>query len=182
MDKQVLRSRLKGMRDAMPSEVRAQASIDICAHVSQFARGHHITRWGIFWPLGSEVNLRPLMDSHPEGTFYFPRVVTPRPPRLAWGQAPLEAGRWGLQEPIQADHSMPPVQLLLVPGLGFDLAGFRLGYGGGFYDALLAGLDAEVITLGVGFACQQVETLPLEPQDRAVHGWVSEQGLVLFRR
>jgi len=99
------------------------------------------------------------------------------PPRLAWGPGPLEPGTWGLQEPAAAPHALPPVQLLLVPGLAFAADGHRLGYGKGFYDAVLAGLRPEVIVLGVGFELQRCERLPASPQDRPVQGLATEAGI-----
>ena len=75
---------------------------------------------------------------------------------------------------------IPPADLLLVPGLAFDGEGHRLGYGRGFYDALLDRLDGRLPVLGVGFACQRVSRLPRDPQDLPVQGLVTEQGFAWF--
>lgn len=71
------------------------------------------------------------------------------------------------------------MQLLLVPALAFDDDGYRIGYGRGFYDALLAKLPEEVLTVGVGFEAQMHLQVPLEPHDWPVTGLLSERG---FRR
>jgi 5-formyltetrahydrofolate cyclo-ligase len=62
---------------------------------------------------------------------------------------------------------------VLVPGLGFDVNGGRLGRGGGFYDRLLAAGTA--CRVGVAFECQVVEALPLEPHDRRMEFIITEQ-------
>jgi 5-formyltetrahydrofolate cyclo-ligase len=72
------------------------------------------------------------------------------------------------------------VQLLLVPGLAFDDHGYRIGYGRGFYDALLARVSEEVLTVGVGFEAQMHQSVPLDPHDWPVQALLSERGLQLL--
>jgi 5-formyltetrahydrofolate cyclo-ligase len=175
-----LRKAYRELRDGLPEEDRRTWSLAVCRRVEAFAASRRIRRVGAFWPLGSEVDLRPLVEAHPDWTFFFPRVVTTSPPRLAWGPEPLEPGLWGLMEPVHAQRFLPPVQLLLVPGLAFDEGGYRLGYGKGFYDALLARLDEDVVTLGAGFHAQRSGPLPLDPGDLPVQGLATERELVWF--
>jgi 5-formyltetrahydrofolate cyclo-ligase len=171
------RAHMKARRDALPEASRQAWSVDIAGHVERLARNRRFTRIGSFWPIGSEVDLRPAVSAHPDWLWFFPRVVSTQPPRLAWGAEPLEKGPWGLMEPVLAQHFLPPVQLLLVPGLAFDDAGYRMGYGGGFFDALLARLPDEVLTVGVAFELQMHLPVPLEPQDWPVQALLSERGL-----
>jgi len=179
-DKNALRRHFREWRDGTPEPERAAASRSLCRELALFCSQREITRLGAFWPYGSEIDLRSLVQGHPEWTFYFPRVVSVRPPRLQWGQEPLEPGRWGLLEPSEAPHHDPPVQLLLVPGLAFDPRGFRLGYGGGFYDTTLAQLPEGILTLALGFECQRCGPLPVEPQDLPVQALLTEAGLSWF--
>jgi 5-formyltetrahydrofolate cyclo-ligase len=72
------------------------------------------------------------------------------------------------------------VQLLLVPGLAFDDDGHRIGYGRGFYDALLARLPEDVLSVGVGFEAQMHRTVPIDPHDWPVQALLSERGLRLL--
>jgi len=180
--KSEFRVHFKALRSAAPLEERAAWSENICSRLAAFCLSRRIRRIGAFWPLGSEIDLRPLVQGHPEWIFVFPRVASTSPPRLVWGPEPLEKGLFGLMEPMHAQHFLPPVQLLLVPGLAFDAEGFRLGYGKGFYDAMLERLSEEVITLGVGFALQRVPQLPVSPQDIPVQGLMTEEGLHWFRK
>ena len=71
--------------------------------------------------------------------------------------------------------------LLLVPLLAFDAAGYRLGYGGGFYDRSLALLRAtgDILAVGLAFAAQQVAAVPREPTDQPLDLVVTEVGLVV---
>jgi 5-formyltetrahydrofolate cyclo-ligase len=171
------RAHMKARRDALSEAARLEASQGICAHLDRLCRDRRFTRIGAFWPFGSEVDLRPAVTAHPDWLWFFPRVVSTQPPRLAWGTEPLEKGQWGLLEPAFAQHFLPPVQLLLVPGLVFDDVGYRMGYGRGFYDALLAQLPEEVLTVGVGFETQMHLPVPVEPHDWPVLGLLSEGGL-----
>lgn len=171
------RARLKARREALPADSRAAWSAAIAAHLDRLCRNRRITRIGAFWPFGAEIDLRPAVSAHPDWLWFFPRVASTQPPRLAWGTEPLEKGHWGLLEPALAQHFLPPVQLLLVPGLAFDDEGYRIGYGRGFYDALLAKLPEEVLTVGVGFEAQMHLPVPVEPHDWPVQGLLSERGL-----
>lgn len=179
-EKKALRQHFKALRDALPEADRTAWSEEVCRRITAFAVSRKIRRVGAFWPFGSELDLRPLVAAHPDWTFFFPRIASSSPPRLIWGPEPLEPGLWGLMEPAHAQHFTPPVQLLLVPGLAFDERGFRLGYGKGFYDALIDHLDEEVITLAVGFEAQRTLALPQSPLDQPVQALATEAGLTRF--
>jgi 5-formyltetrahydrofolate cyclo-ligase len=174
------RAHLKARRDALSPESRTTWSRAIADHLDRLCRNHRISRIGAFWAFGSEVDLRPAFAAHPDWLWFFPRVISTPPPRLAWGTEPLEKGQWGLMEPAFAQHFLPPVQLLLVPGLAFDDEGFRIGYGRGFYDALLGKLPEEGLTVGVGFETQMHLPVPVEPHDWPVMGLLSECGVRLL--
>lgn len=180
--KKDLRTEFRHQRAALGEPFRAQASLRICDQIARLCTARRWTRIGLFWPFGPEPDLRPLVLSHDGWTFFFPKVTSNSPPRLAWGPEPLEKGFWGLMEPPFAQHFLPPVQLLLVPGLAFDDHGFRLGYGGGYFDALLAHLPEDVTTLGVGFQALRVPSLPVEPHDMPVDGVVTEARIEWFHR
>ncbi|MDR3672399.1 MAG: 5-formyltetrahydrofolate cyclo-ligase [Holophaga sp.] len=176
-----LRKRFKALRDGCPAPFRSAWSQRICDHLGAFCAERGIQRAASFGPFGSEVDLRPLAQANPGLILFFPRVAGLDPPRLTWGPGPLEPGTWGLQEPATAPHALPPVQLLLVPGLAFAADGHRLGYGKGFYDAVLAALPGEVAVLGVGFELQRCDQLPVSPLDLPVQGLASEAGISWVR-
>ncbi len=134
-----------------------------------------------FWPMAQEIDIRPLLHAlHGRGNV----VALPVTPRR--GQAltfrrwqpgdVLVAEKFGTLRPI-GDEIVPDV--LLIPLLAFDLAGRRLGYGGGFYDRTLAGLPSR-FRLGCAFAAQQVDAVPFGPYDMTLDAVATERGIIRF--
>ena len=103
-----------------------------------------------------------------------------RPLRFrAWRpDAPMIEGAFGARIPAEGGWLTPRV--LIVPLLAFDRRGFRLGYGGGFYDRTLAGLRARgaVTAIGFGFAAQEVAEVPAEATDARLDLIVTEAGTI----
>jgi 5-formyltetrahydrofolate cyclo-ligase len=132
-----------------------------------------------FWPMGDEIDIRPLLRRLEAAGHGLALPVTP--PR---GQ-PLLFRRWRFGDPLVPGvfgTSVPPEEAeavapeaLLVPLLAFDAAGLRLGYGGGYYDRTLAVLPG-VWALGVAFAGQQVAKVPAGAHDVPLHGIATEAG------
>ncbi|QDT36156.1 5-formyltetrahydrofolate cyclo-ligase [Stratiformator vulcanicus] len=97
--------------------------------------------------------------------------------------AELKPGKYGILEPdvelrSRAERRIDPheVDLALVPGVAFTLAGDRLGYGKGYYDRLLAEVKRECHLIGLAFECQIVPDLPTGEHDRRVHAVLTEAG------
>lgn len=136
-----------------------------------------------FRPIRTEIDVTPLMLAlHAAGHRLCVPVIegAGRPLRFrAWSpDAAMVEGAFGALVPAAGDWLEP--QLLIAPLLAFDAAGWRLGYGGGFYDRTLEGLRAKRRTLAVGFAysVQQVDDVPREPTDQRLDAIVTEQGLI----
>ena len=133
-----------------------------------------------YWPMGSELDVRPLLHAlHARGHRLCLPVTPPRGEVLrfrAWAPGvALERGRGGTQHPAGAAEAVPDA--LLVPLLAFDRAGRRLGYGGGYYDRTLAALPA-ALALGIAFAAQEVAEVPAGPEDVRLPLVATEGGLV----
>ncbi|WP_035693561.1 5-formyltetrahydrofolate cyclo-ligase [Azospirillum halopraeferens] len=136
-----------------------------------------------YWPLGSELDVRPLLLHLVEGgrTAALP-VSGPRGTPLrfrAWQgpDTPMHDGRYGIREPAECVPEVVPA-VLLVPFLAFDRSGHRLGYGAGYYDRTLAGLRAAgrpALAVGVGFAAQEVGQVPHGPHDEPLDWIVTER-------
>ena len=134
-----------------------------------------------FWPLGPEIDLRPLMALlHERGH----EVALPITPKRGYpltfglwrpGDA-LVAERFGTFRPIGAPRTP---NFLLVPLLAFDLEGKRLGYGAGYYDRTLASLGPH-FALGCAFASQQVDSVPVGPYDAKLDAVATENGVIRF--
>lgn len=84
----------------------------------------------------------------------------------------MEAAAWGIAEPMADKPEVEP-DVVLVPLLAFDANGYRLGYGGGFYDRTLAKLRAKkkVVAVGIGYDEQKVDAVPVESYDQRLD-WV----------
>ena len=83
----------------------------------------------------------------------------------------------GIAEPPADALLAEPPDLILVPGLGFDRAGRRLGRGGGYYDRFLATIPSSIPRIGVGFDFQICETIPTESHDIRMNAIVTERGV-----
>lgn len=97
----------------------------------------------------------------------------------------LQAGAFGIPEPVDrvvqdSQRSVRPdsVQLFVVPGIGFDRQGNRLGHGKGHYDRLLAQASEDAIKVAVCFDCQLLEQLPSEPHDIRMDWVVTESDVI----
>ncbi len=131
--------------------------------------------------IGDEVDVAPcLADLAAAGRVTcLPVVAAPAAPLAfrAWRPGDdLEAGPLGTRHPAGAAPEVTP-GLLIVPLLAFDRTGYRLGWGGGFYDRTLAGLRqgaGGVIAVGVGYAAQEVDAVPRDQYDEALDWIVTE--------
>ena len=95
-------------------------------------------------------------------------------------QAQTTAGTWGIREPVPERCLPAPrkeISLILVPGVAFTPRGDRLGYGGGFYDRLLAGWSSRPPVVAAAFAVQIVDRLPMGPDDVRIDAVVTEDGM-----
>lgn len=135
-----------------------------------------------YLPIGSEIDPTPVMAAYP-GPVCVP--VIPAPGQAlrfrAWAPgAALIEGPFGVPVPAEGDWLVPEV--LIVPLLAFDARGFRLGYGGGYYDRTLENLRARGPVTAVGFAysAQEAADLPVEATDQKLDLVVSDAGVRHF--
>ncbi|UII54864.1 5-formyltetrahydrofolate cyclo-ligase [Cytobacillus spongiae] len=92
----------------------------------------------------------------------------------------LESVYFGLLEPIEkftVEYAANEIDLMIVPGIAFSRSGFRLGFGGGYYDRYLENYDG--ITISLAFSCQLVDELPIESHDQSVSKIITEKELII---
>jgi len=137
-----------------------------------------------YWPMGDELDPRPLLLA------LAARGQALALPAIRAKDAPLDFRAWrpgdalqpagfGTREPLPEAPLVQP-GVLLIPLLAFDAAGYRLGYGGGFYDRSLALLrrTGDILAVGLAYAAQQVAAVPREATDQALDLVVTEAGVV----
>jgi 5-formyltetrahydrofolate cyclo-ligase len=164
--KSVLRSEMIARREALPADVRQAGGLRLAQLGLGFANLPRASLVSGYASTGAELDLFPLLDRLArDGHSLCLPVIQPRGSPLtfrAWGPGqPLRERMWGIREPEPTAADVVP-DVLLVPLLAFDDAGWRLGYGGGYYDRTLAGLRAKsaVVAIGVGFDEQRIPDVP----------------------
>lgn len=133
-----------------------------------------------YWPMRDEADPRPAMAAH-DGPICLPVVLGPaRPLIFRRFDGRLEPGGFGTSHP-PADSSELRPEVLIVPLAGFDRAGNRLGYGGGFYDRTLAELRAlgPVTAIGFAYSVQEIDKIPVEPTDAPLDLVVTDRDVIV---
>lgn len=135
-----------------------------------------------YMPMRSEIDPLPAMAAH-QGPVGVPVIVAKAAPLRFREWAPgcrLVEGTFKALVPEEGAWLEPEV--LIVPMLAWDRRGFRLGYGGGFYDRTLEGLRARgpVLAVGFAFSAQEMEAVPTDAFDQRLDAVVTEKGLTVF--
>lgn len=187
-NKQTLRTQLLAARRGLGPSLRAQADAGVRDRVLALPEWQAAPVVLAYLSVREEVDTRALVAAALAvgKVVAAPRVTGPR--ELAWyaiepGEA-FERSHMGIDEPYPSEERLVDVAALgsdalaLVPGLTFDVRGYRLGYGGGFYDAFLR--DFGGVSVGLAREASLVESLDalgvLEPHDRPVDLVVTETG------
>ncbi|MBP1848868.1 5-formyltetrahydrofolate cyclo-ligase [Rhizobium halophytocola] len=172
-----------GLRDSLAIDRRIEASLHIADHA---AAGIEVLPGEIvsgFYPLGSEVDVRPLMALlKDKGARLALPVVLDRQTivfRELLPGAELTDTGFGTRGPGPEAPVVDP-DTMLVPLSAFDHRGHRIGYGAGHYDRAIARLiekDSAPRLIGIAFDCQEVPEVPFEPHDVGLHAIVTESGM-----
>ena len=139
----------------------------------------------VYWPYRGEPDLRLLMRRLVAAgkEVALPAVVRPRWPlefRPWKPRCEMELGVWNIPIP-KTDQRVVPV-MLLSPVIGFDAGGYRLGYGGGFYDRTLAALTGPRQVIGIGFDCAEMPSIGPHGHDIPMDRIITESGFRTLSR
>lgn len=186
IDKKAMRKVLTEERSALGKEFRALASSRICARLRDLSCWRYADTVLLYMPIKSEVDILPLLNEALAGgkTVGLPRCGEKGVMRfhLVTDLSELSPGSYGIPEPAKdapelREELSSPRALAIVPGLAFDLSGYRLGYGGGFYDRFLGAFAG--ISVGVCYADLIKNELPRGVYDRKVQLIVTERKVIL---
>ncbi len=146
------------------------------------------TIFGAYYPIGAEVNCRPLMDTlHAMGhTIALPIVVEKEEPliyRMYKSGDQLEKGPFGTPEPVDFMPELVP-DVMILPVMGFSAKGYRLGYGTGFFDRTVKKFRMEkpIKVIAVAYSGQEIEDFPVEQHDARCDMVITELGVTKARR
>jgi 5-formyltetrahydrofolate cyclo-ligase len=176
--KQAMRQRALAAREAWDPAAAGMALMRVVLRDAPPPRGSVVSG---FWPIGWEIDIRPLLAALHERGHAVVLPVTPKRGnplsfRLWHPGDVLEAERFGTFRPV-GEPAVP--DFLLVPLLAFDRRGHRLGYGAGFYDRTLAGLPEGRYALGVAYAGQEVPVVPAGPSDVTLDAVATDKGVIV---
>ena len=177
------RAELIAARMALPSAVHNAASAEIYKPLVTLFSPFGKSLVGAYWPFRREYNVLAFLE-----WLTGRRHEVALPVVLGKG-LPLEFRRWtpdmemvsGVYDiPYPASGAAVKPDILIIPMVGFDQAGYRLGYGGGFYDRTIAAAATKPLCVGTGFALGRLDTIYPLPHDIPMDHVVTEKGL--YRR
>jgi 5-formyltetrahydrofolate cyclo-ligase len=194
LDKSVLRAQLLTARNGVSQSEAASAARLVAEQARSFLEvllariggAPESTPVALYASLPTELDCLPLLNILRERGFppLLPvarEKATPLVFRLWRPDDALVSARYGLREPAPSAPEMIP-KILFAPLLGFDAEGGRLGFGGGYYDATLAKLrrEGQILAGGLGYSCQQVESIPREKHDEKLDFVITEERIFHF--
>lgn len=159
------------------SELKKQYEQQIIDDLWQSTKYQQAKILAIYWPLGGEFNTRPVIhQALKDGKEVLLPVVQTQQRMIFAPYGPLVERR-GIMEPRKTQEvAKENIDLIIVPGLCFDTRGYRVGYGGGYYDRYLA--DFTQSTASLVFPYQQVENLPIDEFDQPIQQLITVKGVI----
>lgn len=178
--KQQIRAELKKKRDTLTRDETRQLSAGICDRIESQPWFLPSEVLYFYYPLGNEVNLLPLAE---KALTLGKQIAFPRVSGMDMdfyqvsSLTEFEEGNFHVMEPIGAKIIHRADALVLVPGLGFDSQGGRMGYGKGYYDRYFSRFP-ECHKVGIAYAIQLVKKLPGDAHDVPMDEVITENGLI----
>lgn len=183
MEKTELRRSLLQKRQSLPLEEWREKSDRLCDRLQSSPLFIEAETILAYFSFRQEPDLSRLFTKTCQ--WGFPRCVEKSLSWHLWKPGePLQKENYGILEPHPDSPSLQPdeVDLILVPAVACDARGYRLGYGGGFYDRLLSSPEwASKPTLGIVFEFARLPQLPVDSWDKPLHGICTEMGLTMAR-
>lgn len=186
-DKRKLRQQMQQRRIQMPHAVAASASQSVARHFADHPILAFAASFAGYSAMRGELDVKPVFEimSKWRKTIALPCI---RPDKnlifREWSLGePLVKSPVGSDEPLATNPSIIP-EIVLVPLLAFDGDGYRLGYGGGYYDRTMEAMrqfETPPLFIGVGYSVQEVDRVPTNALDQPLDGILTELGVSMFR-
>jgi 5-formyltetrahydrofolate cyclo-ligase len=179
--KALMRSRFRGLRSSLPREALTERSLAIVTKLVALDEVATARAVALFWPIErhKEVDLRGLDRLLRErgATIAYPTIANDRSLefRRVDDPATLFDRGHGFAEPTPEAAPVPELDVIVVPGLAFDSRGYRLGYGGGYYDRTLPQHCPPATAIGVAYDFQLAADLPHGAHDAPVAAIVTDR-------
>jgi 5-formyltetrahydrofolate cyclo-ligase len=175
--RRALRRAMQTRRAGLSANEHAILSAQIVENLIQLLKPPAIA--GFCWPIKDEPDVRQVLECWAKsGTMAALPVVIAEATPLAFrpwtSTTRLVEDRYGIPTPVDGEFVVP--DLLLMPLNGFDAAGYRLGYGGGYFDRTLAALSPRPLAIGVGFEINRLDSIRPEIHDQRLDWIVTEKG------
>lgn len=169
-EKNSVRELLAQKRRLLTKDVIKEQSAEVLAHLEQLPAFQQAKSVMIYYPAHNEVDVLPLIKRYKhEKTFLFPVVKRRKMYACPYeGNSKMHRGKFNIPEPT-TDPYTGHIDLVVLPGVGFDLRGNRLGRGGGYYDIFLSRLSTDTVLVGVGYDFQLAEVVPVSRKDKPVN-------------
>ncbi len=181
--RQSKRCELRSKRSALPGGEKESVRLTVCDSIRESFPVLSHACIGFYWPFLGEIDLRSLVRSFVGlgSEAALPVVAEKLQPLEFWSWQPrmtLERGIWNIPIPRERNSVQPTV--LLVPLIGFDAAGHRLGQGGGYYDRTLAASVKKPLTIGIGYEFGRLDTIHPQPHDIPMDAIVTDSRVERF--
>jgi len=181
LTKDEIRNNALRRRENIDKSTRLELEKLVNGHIAGSSIFNAASTVALYAPIRGEVNVLSLLEIDGK-VFVFPRVEGSSMNFYPVSSLDdLKRGSFGIMEPINGNKVDPlKIDLVLVPGVVFDISGFRLGYGKGYFDRLIKEYPS-MTTMGVCFEVFLVDALPRDPWDAQVNYVVTENGLYITR-
>lgn len=179
--KKSLRKQMLSIRSELSEAYRTQASEKIWEQIYELPMYQNAETVYLYLSYQSEVDTLQQIDKilQDKKKLAVPKVTSEREMTFFYihGMMDVRSGYRGILEPVTTQEADGTEGILIVPGTAFDTSLYRMGYGGGFYDTYMK-QHGKLCRIGISFACQMVEALPLEEHDERLTGIVTENRML----
>lgn len=188
MDKKTLRKHIIALRSQKTPEERIEAELIVFNLLKQFDLFFNAKNISSFVDFRDEISMTTINQSIIDaGKNLLLPYISPTTKEMQFylveDLSSLKRNTFGILEPDPEIHTLydeSRIDCVLTPGVAFDSKGYRLGYGGGFYDRFFSRIEKAIPKIGIAFDLQCVDALPVEHYDHPITHIITERGLRTF--